>query len=263
MAIFVLEYIKKRLDLSYGINAVMETTYWDSTYFPDAQREKISLRDGEPHLGFFGRTDFEYRRISHPCDDVRCLIEDLCDNKIHIHVYSPRTKRESETEEEFVIDQVRSMGFSHANKYLHIEERKRPLGGKFAESMTQFDGCIVLYDVNKRTYGFVNRAHTRFHFPLISGIPMIQPADVFSTSEDFIKKYQIGFSYRSFDDLKTQLNDKRKMALYTKNALKMNESFQFDNHIDKLENFMLNVIERFRTNSLEHKRSLDEEILMI
>ncbi|PIV69309.1 MAG: hypothetical protein COS08_04935 [Euryarchaeota archaeon CG01_land_8_20_14_3_00_38_12] len=209
------EYIKKKFNLKYGLDAVLMPCFSEK-YFCKKRSELLSDIDSEPHIISIGTTNF-----SKKFDDVRKFIQEIAKEKIHFHLAKGEGIKEG--------------------KYVHPFEPMELL--RLAEFMTQFDACIVLYNVIKKYDRFSNGLPCRFLFALTAGIPIIMPENYFDACEEIIKKYDIGFAYNDVKDLKAKLYDEELMGRLKNNAIKMHRKFTLENNFHKLEKFMIDVIE--------------------
>jgi hypothetical protein len=134
------------------------------------------------------------------------------------------------------------LGFIHQFNRFTYEEIA---DGIFATFLTQFDACLVTYNF-WRTSGenrFSNSIPQRFSTALLAGIPIIVPEGYLQGCEEIINKYQIGFVYQNYTDLKNKLSDKSLMNRYQENAIKNAYVFSIENNFIKMDKFLKRIIE--------------------
>jgi len=219
------DYIDKLFNLRQKGKDIVFLDYFSEMYFPHKRLSLLSKEDGEPHILFIGRTDFQKGSL----DDVEKIIQEIALNKMHIHL----------AETDISINN---------NEYLHFFQRFKAgelANGSFAEFITRFDACIILYNFNIKNWPkdrFYNSTPNRFLFALTGGIPIIMPEGYFLSCQEIIKKYQIGFTYNNIEDLKSKIENKQLMKKIKANAIKINSDFTFERNFYKLEKFIRNVI---------------------
>ena len=215
------KYMDNHFDLKGGKDVVL-MTYFSKDYFWSKRLPLLSDTDSEPHIIFIGRTDFSRNR---PLDDVRNQIFEISKEKIHIHL--------AET----------NANMKHSN-YIHTFPRfesKKMIDGSLANFMTQFDACIVLYNINRECDRFRNSLPSRFLFALTAGIPIIMREVYFKSCEEIINRYKIGFSYKNIYELRAMLANKKLMDKYRQNAIVLAPNFTFEKNFHKLEKFIHEV----------------------
>ena len=116
------------------------------------------------------------------------------------------------------------------------------LEGKLATFMTQFDACVVLYNVAKGAKRFKYSLPSRCLFALTAGIPMIVPKGLLPACEQFIKQYNLGFSYESYRELSDKLRDKQYMAHYYKKISFLSKQFTYEGNFDPLSKFFETLV---------------------
>jgi len=147
----MLNYMERTFDLRQGKNTVFTESY-SKRCFCKKRLQRLSVDDGEPHLVFIG-ADEKY------CDIVP-QIEKILEKKIHVHV----------CETTGIQNRLRTSKFG---EYFHIFEKASSLmlfDGSFATFMTQFDACLVTYDLRRATSTRLqNSVPNRFSFALPLG----------------------------------------------------------------------------------------------
>jgi hypothetical protein len=217
-------YINKLFNLKQKGKDIIFLDYFSEMYFPLRRLPLLSEENGEPHILFIGRTDFQKGSLN----DVKKIIKEIALKQIHIHL----------AETDISIDN---------NEYLHFFPRFKAgdlSKGSFAEFMTQFDACIILYNFNIKNWPkdrFYNSLPNRFLFAFTGGIPIIMPEGYFLSCQEIIKKYQIGFTYKDVEDLRSKIKNKHLMEKIKENAIKISSDFTFEKNFHKLEKFMKNL----------------------
>ena len=210
------DYMNKHFNLrGHGKDLVL-MGYYGEDYFYKERLTLLSGKDNEPHLIFIGGTEFSQRTFN----DVRQQISKIAEEGIHIHF--------ADTRDKIIADK----------RYVHTFGQKNPANGEFATFMTQFDACVVLYNLDKRYTRYQNSLPERFLFALNAAIPVIVPKGYFTSCEEIISNYQIGFAYDNFGDLKSKLSDKINMERYRKNAIKIAPELTFEKNFNKLDNLI-------------------------
>ncbi|MHC1591609.1 MAG: glycosyltransferase family protein [Candidatus Helarchaeales archaeon] len=220
---YMLRYFKTKFNLGGRGKDLIMMEYFKKSYFSKRRQEKLSEADGEPHLVFIGRTDFELR----DWDDIREQAREITSNEIHFHL-------------------ARSTQKFHESRYLHFFEpypTEALYNGTFAEDLTRYDACIVLYNIKKRYDRFWNSLPLRFLSAIPAGIPIIVPKGYFGACEYVLKKHGIGFTYDDVKDLKRKLLDVEFMKKQQENTLKNHQTLTFENHVHELEAFFEEVIQ--------------------
>jgi len=218
-------YVNKLFNLTQKGKDIIFLDYFSEMYFPRKRLSLLSEEDEEPHILFIGRTDFQKGSLN----DVEEIIKEIALNQIHVHLGETNIS-------------------INKNDYLHffpIFKAGNLSNGLFAEFMTQFDACIILYNFNKRNWPkdrFYNSLPNRFSFAFTGGIPIIMPEGYFLSCQEIIKKYQIGFTYKDIEDLKSKIKNKRLMKKIKVNAIKISSNFTFERNFHRLEKFIKNII---------------------
>lgn len=219
-------YFATAMNLDYGINFI-QFNYFRKMYFRTKNLPLLSAKDSQPHLVFIGRTDFKDR--SH--DNVLRLVKEIAKKKIHVHMSIPN------------IDPPESQ-FIH---YFENFSKEQLASGEFANFLTRFDGCILLYNINERYYRYHNSHSARFLFALPAGIPVVIPDGLFDASQKFAERHGIGFAYKGIDELYEKLTDKSYMESIRKRCAESIESgeFYFENHEDAYNDMFNQVVEKY------------------
>lgn len=82
------DYLNRHFDLkSHGKDLIM-MEHLSKRYFCTKRLQRLSDKDGEPHIVFIGRTDFSDR----PLDDIREQIYEITKHGIHFHLAHPDSR---------------------------------------------------------------------------------------------------------------------------------------------------------------------------
>jgi hypothetical protein len=216
------EFMHNNFDLYKHGSDLITMGYFRERYFYKNRLQLLSEKDREPHLIFIGNTQFSQRIM----DDVRQQIYDITQKGIHVHFSS-------------TYDRIKD------SPYIHMFQpfsHQQLLNGEFATYMTQFDACIVLYNIDRQYFRFNNSLPERFLFALNAGIPIVVPKKYFGSCEEIINNYQIGFSYGSLVELKEQLAIKEIMDEYRDNAIQAASKLTFENNFYILDKFIKDIV---------------------
>ncbi|MHA1402945.1 MAG: hypothetical protein ACTSSI_04225 [Candidatus Helarchaeota archaeon] len=226
---YMLKYFNDKFNLKGKGKDIVLMEYFKESYFCKKRLEKLSKTDNEPHLVFIGRTDFEFR----DWDDIRQQVQEITSQKIHFHlVHSTRTFPK--------------------NDYLHFFKgypTEMLYNGAFADDLTKYDACIVLYNINRRYDRFWNSLPLRFLSAIPAGIPIVLPKGYFGACEHVLRKYKLGFTYNDINDLRNKLLDAEFMKKHERDALKNYKELTFEKNFHRLENFFKEIIDHRDSNS--------------
>lgn len=210
-------YIKSHINPLTGEDIILKECFSEEYFFKN-RLSLLSLLDRAPHLIFLGRTDFSAER---PIDDVREYILELVNSGIHVHLRGPATGLPT-------------------SKYIHIFpvfDSMQTFMGELSTFMTQFDGCIVMYNFSVKYCmdRFRNTLPSRFLFGLTAGIPILVPEGKLSSCEGLIKEHNIGFTYNSISGLKEILANSGVMSNLRKNAITGYKNFTYEGNFQILD----------------------------
>jgi hypothetical protein len=219
----MLNYMERTFDLRQGNNIVFTESYSKRCFYKKRLR-RLSVDDGEPHLVFIG-ADEKY------CNIIP-QIEKMLQKKIHVHVCETTGIKNR-------------LHISRFKDYFHVFERASSLtlfDGSFATFMTQFDACLVTYDLRRATSTrLLNSVPNRFSFAITAGIPFVMPRSYLKSCEDIVKKHQIGFAYANYNELKNKLDDKDLMNYYQHNAVVSSNNFTLERNFEKIDRFFRKI----------------------
>ncbi len=216
------DYMNDHFNLTKHGKDLIMMGYCKKRNFYKKRLPLLSEKEGESHIVFIGNTQFSQRTL----DDVGRQLYCIAKKRIHIHF-------------SYTHDRIKR------NPYIHMFSpfsHRQLLNGELATHMTQFDACIVLYNIDKPYARFNNSLPERFLFALNGAVPIALPKGYFAACEEMINKYQIGFTYENLDDLKIKLSDREKMAEYRNNAVYIAPSLTFEKNFYILDNFIKKVI---------------------
>jgi hypothetical protein len=216
----MLNYMERTFDLHQGSNIVFTESYSKRCFYQKRLR-RLSVDDNEPHLVFIG-ADEKY------CDIIP-QVEEMLQRRIHVHVCETTGIKNR-------------LHMSRFKDFCHVFERassRALFDGSFATFMTQFDACLVTYDLRRATSTrLYNSVPNRFSFAITAGIPFVIPRGYLKSCEDIINKHQIGFAYVNYDELKNKLDDRDLMNYYQHNAAVKSNIFTLENNFEKIDRFL-------------------------
>ena len=230
-------YMRNVFGMHLGENLIHLECYPEKFYY-QKRLPLLSAVDGQPHIVFTGIND----------RDIFPQIEEMASRKIHVHVcnkmcnlnrtgWHTNPEQVQNREHEF-----KNSGFIHQFRRFTNQEI---IDATFATFLTQFDACVVTYNfwLTSGPDRFSNSVPSRFSTSLLAGIPIIVPEGYLHACEEIINKYQIGFSYQNYTDLKNKLYDKDMMSYYRENAVKNARLFSLENNFSKVDKFLKQIIE--------------------
>lgn len=122
--------------------------------------------------------------------------------------------------------------------------------GELSTFAHQFDASLVTYGIDRRHKRFTTTLPTRFFSGLSAGIPIAVKAGLFDAVESYVERYEIGFSYRNYEDLKRKLQNEYAMKKYRLNAIEHCRDFFAEAQGADLENIFESVISNKKVYSL-------------
>jgi hypothetical protein len=191
--------------------------YYTSEHFATKRLSPLSDTDHEPHLVCTGSMNFSY-----PGNNVLNQIIEVAHAKVHVHC-------------------MRIKNPVVSDPYVHIFERidtPDMVVGKLAEFMTQFDGCLILYNAPRQRMRYEFSIPQRFLFCFAVGIPIFMPKGIFRSCEEIIEKRQIGVVYNSIEELNRALRDPKAMNVLKNNAKMVSRDFAFEAESEQLLSFL-------------------------
>ncbi len=218
----MLHYLKTMFDLHHGENIVFSESYSKKSHY-QRRIPHLSDVDGKPHLIFIGLDEW----------DIFPQLEEMMRREIHLHVLESKGVKQLLRKSEY-------KGFYHTFKKFDLSE---VLDGTFATFMTQFDACLVTYNFRKASTlnRFYNSVPNRFSFALTAGIPIVLHAGYLKGCEEILNKYQIGFTYTSYDDLKSKLKTPDLMNYYQHNAVAKANLFTLETNFKQIDTFLRKI----------------------
>lgn len=159
---------------------LIKPMYYPEEYLPAEILPQLSRHEKRPHVVFMGQFD-----LSHRINDVRKELLSLAQAGVSVHCRDVA-------------------GLYHQNIV-----QFQPLNGSALVSgtltgfMTQFDACLVSYNVTTASsrLRFKTSLPGRFLIALIAGIPIILPKGRFMAIENFVCREKIGYVFETAKDL--------------------------------------------------------------
>ncbi len=209
---------------SFGKNLVM-MSFFREKYLYKRRCPLLSEKDNSPHLIFIGNTAFSQRTV----DDVRSQLYEIAESEIHVHLGQPDIKLKK-------------------HPYVHVFPLfgdKQVADGTFTTFMTQFDGSIMLYNLDKVYMRFYISLPLRFLTAVYSGIPVFASAKYFAGCAEIIDKYKIGFAYKDIQDMRKVLLDKLRMDVLRNDCLAAAPALTFERNFHLLNEFIKDVVNSY------------------
>jgi hypothetical protein len=228
----MLHYMRNIFGIPRGENLVFMECFPEKFHYRK-RLPLLSAFDGSPHIVFIGMD----------VSDVLPQIEEVASRKIHVHMcdlnqagWHTNAQGGLGRKHEF-----KNSGFIHSfNRFTYREIAD----GTFATFLTQFDACLVTYNF-WRTSGlsrFNNSIPVRFSTALLAGIPIVVPEGYLEGCEEIIRKYQIGFAYENYFDLRRKLYEESTLKYYQKNAIENSRIFSLGNNFMEMDRFLKRII---------------------
>jgi hypothetical protein len=207
------EYMESHFDLEkHGFDIVMPP-FFGRKYFFRTRLPLLSKNDGEPHLVFIGPTSL-------PWDNICKSIENIAENKIHVHLALSKSIKKSNP-------------YIHFFPYFTLTQL---IDGSLSNFMTQFDACIILfnYEVCSNLDRFKTSYPSRFLFALTAGIPVISLENHLTAWTELIRDQEIGLACKNIKELKAVVTDDQLMYKFRLNAIKKRDEFTCERNLSKL-----------------------------
>ena len=211
-----LEYLQQKFGVLDNGRDMVFPQPLSEKYFFDTRLPLLSKQDGQPHIVYLGRTDFsrDPRKVK---DDVRPILKNLTDARIHVHIGDTKSK-------------VPQSSYLHTFQHRPMENRE------LANFITQFDACLVAYNIKRKCYKgrFDSGMPARFLSGLAGGIPIVIPKGTMRTCEEFIERRGIGFGFNGGTELAEKLKTVEIMRPLQHRAQAMAHQLTFEKNIDSL-----------------------------
>ena len=191
--------------------------FFTAEYFAKEKLLTLSESDGEPHLACTGSTN-----IAYPGNNVLGQILEIANKNIHVHC-------------------IRIENQNISNPNVHFFEKYDPpsmADGSLATFLTQFDGCLVLYNASTQRLRYELSIPQRFLLCFTTGIPIFMPKGIFRSCEEIIEKYQNGIVYASVEELNRVLNDPKVMKILKDKASVFSHDFAFETQAEQFSSFL-------------------------
>lgn len=193
-----------------------------------ADNFKIHRYDDRPHVIFSGTVQYlSDNRPSRRKDAVKNLLVELSRRRIHVFFGETDLLAESE--------------YLHPRVYIPLDRF-----GTFSAYLNQFDAHLVIYNefnkiIRKRV---ANGLGTRYSFAQTAVCPIAASSSSLYSIEEF-KRFGIGFSFDSIDDLSMKLNDSTMLQNIRANILHSRSQLTFESRYEEaLSNFLERVVIR-------------------
>ena len=223
----------KEFGIPQGENLVFMECYPEK-FFYQKRLLPLSTSDGQPHIVFIG---MDVR-------DILPQIEEVASRKIHVHICDMNQAGwNTNSLESF--DSKNAFGnseFIHPfNRFTYLEIAN----GSFATFLTQFDACLVTYDFWSASglSRYNNSIPSRFSIAILAGIPIIIPKGYLNGCKEILEKYQIGFEYENYTDLRNKLSNKNMLTYFRGNATKNSKMLSLENNFKKMDKFLKSIVD--------------------
>ncbi|MEM0465184.1 MAG: hypothetical protein QXW97_00605 [Candidatus Pacearchaeota archaeon] len=215
-------------------------------------KEKLSKKDGKIHLVYTGGV----KKISQDFFDNEVLknFGEIVKQGFHIHLYFNPEKRKLQDleKEKFFIKKFIEKNKDFPNiKNFHFHNSMNPK--EIVKEISKYDfGMFAPYTMkDKNNLETIFCTGNKMSTYMEAGIPFFYPLEA-RFIHKIISYYKVGFPYpKNLKDLK-KIIKKINYKKIEKNILKARMDFLMDKHIDRLENFINQVIESKKNKNYVH-----------
>jgi len=214
----MLKFVKTMIrPIGMGID-VIRLERFNRRFFGKHRHAKLSSADGEPHVVHIGATNFSGQSI----DDMGNAFAEMAEARVHVH---------------FSHDDLAPMEARESLPYYHVFPQfpSDVIDGRLAEFCTQFDAIVILYNVDRAYERFENSLPTRFLFALVVGIPIAMPEGLFPACEEYVRQWNIGFTYKSGEHLAALLSDRSLLLRLAANALAHSQEVSVEDNLTEYQ----------------------------
>jgi hypothetical protein len=144
---------------------------------------------------------------------------------------------------------LRPPGDAESRARLRWFDRMDPTDGALATFATQFDACLVTYNLDDprldRTQ-FQTSMPERFLYALVLGIPLVLPTGDLLSCETLVLKNEIGLTFRTEGELADRLRDTDLMERLRQNAQVFSRVQALEDDLPDLLEFLRRAAEHYR-----------------
>jgi hypothetical protein len=174
-----------------------------------------------PNIVYLGRPDWW---AGQPTDNVTTIINTAVDSGIH--VYSPG----------HIDNEILSEGNRHIFRSMKLEQ--------LSEFATQFDASVIIYNTDAcgNTDRFKVTIPDRLIASVAFGIPIAIPNVGYDACKEFLKPYEAVIEFKSFIDLKIQLENRDSVLQLKEKAKKNSQRYTLEGFMDELIVFTKSIV---------------------
>ncbi|HYQ57092.1 MAG TPA: glycosyltransferase family 2 protein, partial [Draconibacterium sp.] len=222
---------------SNGLSYILNGDMPKKNHFSNNFTPRLSNNDNAIHTMIAGRM------IGITSDNIKRLAE----NNIHIHFYNESYHNRYEN----IVRRSMKVAPEHFHIHPHCKQTE------WVKEFSKYDAGW-LHCFNSTNYGnVINANYDDINIPArigtlaAAGIPMIQKNNFSHIvgMQSIVKNYNMGIFFKDYEDLVTQLRNKKLMNELRENVIKHREKFTFDYHVPNLIDFFRKVIETKRNHS--------------
>jgi hypothetical protein len=223
-------YFAERFKPGRSLETVRRSRY-PRRAFPRKRRPHLPARDGPSVVCL---ATYDYLRMPGDVNDILPRLKRIADAGVNVYALRPP-----------------SGAASHAR--LHWFDRIDSVDGALATFATQFDACVVAYNLSDPRLDrtpFENSLPERFLYALVLGIPIVLPAGELLSCEAVVLDNEIGLTFQSEEDLANRLRDTRSMNRLTERAKAFSAAQTLEDDMPTLLEFLARSIEHYRRQAL-------------
>lgn len=220
-------YFAERFKPGRSLEAVRRSRY-PRCAFPRERLPRLRAGDGPSVVCL---ATYDYRRRSGEVNDILPRLRRIADAGVNVYALRPAGDAES-----------------HAR--LHWFDRMDPTDGALATFATQFDACLVTYNLGDPRLDraqFQNSLPERFLYALVLGIPIALPAGELLSCEALVLENEIGLTFHSEVELADKLRNTHVIEPLRERARSFSEEQTLEADVPNLVEFLARGIEHYRS----------------
>lgn len=188
------------------------------------EKEKILSSENKSNsLIFLGAPE----RWGGKIDNIDLELNEIINNKIQLTVN----------------ENVKNNSNLKCNSYKYFSD-DQVFNGDLADSVYKNKVALITYNVKTPSERFRSTLPTRFFTALSAGLVIAVKSGHFKAVESFISKYNIGFVYKDISQLKNELQNEKKIALYSKNIIENLFIFTAESQSEKITQILKNYVQK-------------------
>jgi hypothetical protein len=219
-------YFTERFKPGRSLETVRRSRY-PRRAFPRERLPRLPAGDGPSVVCL---ATYDYLRKSGDVNDILPRLRRIADAGVNVYALRPP-------------------GYAESHARLHWFERIDWTDGALATFATQFDACLVAYnlsDLRLDRTPFQNSLPERFLYALVLGIPIVLPGDELLSCETVVLENEIGLTYHSEADLAQRLRDTDTMDRLRERAKAFSGVQTLEDNMPTLLEFLSLAIEHYR-----------------